>query len=543
MTEALFWADQIARQILDRKKFHYTQEKVPKLEKYVVKTSASLSGVLHIGRLSDTVRGETVFRALKDAGVRAELIWVAENMDPLRKVPKGVPEKYAEYLGTPVTDIPDPHGCHGSYAEHHMSKYFEVLDEFVQTKMRKYSMREEYRKGHFRPYIKKIIDDIGKVIEIQNKYRSNPLPKDWSPWQPICENCGKIITTRVTKFEDGKAHYKCEDYRFATTVAKGCGHEGVNDPLKGEGKLAWKSEWASQWAHWKVCSEGAGKEYQVPMSAFWVNSEIAERVLDFPMPVPIFYEHIMIDGEKMSASKGNVVYPKDWLECAPPQLLKFFYNKKLMKTRSFSWKDLPQLYDDYDRHARVYFDEVTIENKKEREHMKRLYEISQLGKPQKRPDMGFSFAAMLAQALPEGRLDKVREILKNTGHLDKLREGDTRFIRERLEHAKAWASRRAPEEYRIEIRDRLYPDARKRLTSEQISAVRDFTHELERSSYTEGELHDLFWEVAEKNGIKAPALFQALYLILLGKERGPKLAPFILAAGKERILGVLKTLR
>jgi len=237
MSETLFWADQIAKQILDRKKFHYTNNKVPKFSKYVVKTSASLSGVLHIGRLSDTVRGESVYRALKDTGAKAELIWVAEDMDPLRNVPKGVPAKYRQYIGMPVTDIPDPYGCHKSYAEHHTAKYFEVLDEFVQTKMKKYSMREEYRKGNFRPYIKKIIENVENVIKIQNKYRSSPLPKIWNPWQPICGNCGKIITTRVTKIEDGKVHYKCEDYHFEKEKAKGCGYEGVNDPLKGMASL------------------------------------------------------------------------------------------------------------------------------------------------------------------------------------------------------------------------------------------------------------------------------------------------------------------
>src|SRR3989344_5683571 len=107
-TDELFWADQLAKQIISRKKFHYLGKKIPEFGEYVVKTSASLSGVLHIGRLSDTIRGETVFKALKDAKVKAKLIWVAEDMDPLRKVPKNVPADFEKYLGMPVTDVPDP---------------------------------------------------------------------------------------------------------------------------------------------------------------------------------------------------------------------------------------------------------------------------------------------------------------------------------------------------------------------------------------------------------------------------------------------------
>src|SRR3989344_9173589 len=152
--EELFWADQLAKQIVSREKFHYLDKKAPKFDEYVVKTSASLSGVLHIGRLSDTIRGETVFKALKDAKVKTKLIWVAEDMDPLRKVPKNVPEEFQNYIGMPVTDVPDPDGNFKSYAERFKAEYFEVIDEFLTTKMEKFSMREEYKKGSFNKHIK-----------------------------------------------------------------------------------------------------------------------------------------------------------------------------------------------------------------------------------------------------------------------------------------------------------------------------------------------------------------------------------------------------
>jgi len=270
--DELFWADKFASQIINREKFHYLDKKVPKFDVYTVKTSASLSGVLHIGRLSDTIRGETVYSALVDAKVKAKLIWVAEDMDPLRKVAKNVPKEFVKYIGMPVTDIPDPDGNFDSYAERFKAEYFEVVDKFVNTDMAKFSMREEYKKGNFNKYIKKIIESTEEVRKIQNKYRTNKLDKSFSPWKPICDNCGKIVTTQVKEISEGIVKYQCKDYDFETTTAIGCKHKGENDPLKGNGKLLWKSEWAAQWAYWKIVSEGAGKEYQVPNSAFWVNA-------------------------------------------------------------------------------------------------------------------------------------------------------------------------------------------------------------------------------------------------------------------------------
>jgi lysyl-tRNA synthetase class 1 len=509
---SLFWADQIAEEIVSRKKFRYVDKPVPKLRKFVVKTSASLSGVLHIGRLSDTIRSETVYRALKDAGHKAELIWVAEDMDPMRKVPSGVPESYSKYIGMPVTDIPDPHGCHASYAAHHVSEYFKVIDMFVATEMPKFSMRAEYKKGSFKPYIKKIVENIDAIKEIQNRYRTNPLPKNWSPWTPICENCGKIITPRVTGVVDGIVHYECKDYEFEKSKAIGCGHKGTNDPMKDQGKMMWKSEWASQWARWEVVSEGAGKEYQVPNSAFWLNTEIAERVLGFPAPVPIFYEHIMIDGTKMSASLGNVVYPKDWLHCAPAELLRFFYNKRLMKTRSFSWKDLPNLYLDYEKHADVYFGKSRVENAKEEAHMKRLFEVSQLGKP-KEVEMAFDKAILAVNTEPS-------------------KKGRT------IDYARHWIEKYSPESRTTT--ELLSKPPKEGIPPQMRSALKTLVYELAECK-TEEELSDTVWAAAKASG-NSREFFKSAYLALTGKEQGPKLAQFIMSAGKSKVIKLLEKL-
>ncbi|HDD72608.1 MAG TPA: lysine--tRNA ligase, partial [Candidatus Aenigmarchaeota archaeon] len=492
--ERLFWADQIAEEIVNRKRFRYIEKPVPRFDRFVVKTSASISGVLHIGRLSDTIRGESVHRALKDLGVKSELIWVAEDMDPLRKIPNGVPESFSKYIGMPVSDIPDPWGCHKTYAEHHISEYLEVIDEFVATRMKRFYMSEEYRKGSFNRFIKILMEpeNIEKIISILNRFRREPFQtKAWSPWTPICENCGKIITPAIEEItSEGLVRYTCRDYSFEKTTAKGCGHRGTADPLKDGGKLMWKSEWAAQWAYWKVVSEGAGKEYQVPGSAFWVNGEIVEKVLDFPMPVPIFYEHLMIDGKKMSASLGNVVYPRDWLEVAPPELLRFLYNKKLMKTRSFSWTGLPGLYSEYDKHEEVYFGKKKIENKKEEAHMKRLYEISQVGKPEYHQKVSFEFCVMISQIFGN-RFERALEVMERSGHVKNPGKVDIEFLRKRLSYARRWAELYAPEQYRISLVEKPAPGIMQQLSSKQKSALRELCRRLKEKQMTEEEIYSI----------------------------------------------------
>ena len=522
----LFWADQLADKIISRAKFHYLDNPAPKLSEFVVKTSASLSGVLHIGRLSDTIRGATVFKALKDAGAKARIIWVAEDMDPLRKVPAGVPKDYIKYLGMPVTDVPDSEGCHSSYAEHHKAKYFEVIDRFVDSPLEKFSMREEYKKGNFNELIKAIIAHADEVREIQDRYRTNPLPKGWYPWQPICENCGKIATTRVSKVEDGKAHYTCKDYYFETTKAEGCGHKGVADPMGGEGKLAWKSEWAAQWARWKVCSEGAGKEYQVPNSAFWINAEICEKILSFPMPEPIFYEHLLIDNVKMSASVGNVIYPADWLEVALPEILRFFYNKRLMKTRSFSWQFLPNLYDEFDEAARIYFGLDTEENKKEAEHIKRLYFISNNpGHIRKPVRMSYAHASVLCQLFDKN--EDIVASLKKTGHYDRDVEDE---IFDRIGKSRVWLAKHAPAEAKFKLNEALPENLP--LNDKQKEAMRAVAKILKQKEWDEKELGARLYELCKELGIKSDEFYRAGYQVLLSRDKGPRLAGFLITLGE-----------
>jgi lysyl-tRNA synthetase class 1 len=541
MKESFFWADQKAREILDRKTYHFLDEAMPPRNVRVVKTSASLSGVLHIGRLSDTIRADSIVTALRDAGTKARMIWVAEDMDPLRKIPEGVPKEYEKYLGMPVTDVPDPGGEYASYADRHRAEYLDVMERFVANEVTTYSTREEYRKGSFRKYAKRLLDKRDEVRAILEKYRDSSLSGSWSPWKPICGECGKVITPRVTEADGTWIRYECQDYEFEKTLAKGCGHHGEADATRDDGKLLWKGEWASEWALWKVSCEGGGKEYEVPTSAWWVNGEIVEKVLDFPMPTPFFYEHLLIDGKKMSASLGNVVYPADWLKVAPPELLRFLYNKKLMKTRSFSWKELPRLYADYDEHAAVYYGDAVTSNAEEKEHTTRLFEISQLGPtPNTRPaSLDFSFASLIAQVYdPETRLGEAREALDRSQVMAGQVATDEEVGR-RLTFGLNWVRMFVPESA-LAIATDPDPELAAALTPDETEALRELAAAMD-SDPDPDAIQSAVFRVARDKGMKPGRLFRILYRLIVGRDSGPRFGSLVAALGTGRVRDLLRS--
>jgi len=536
-----FWAEQIAEKIIAREKFSYLEKPLPSIKKWTVKSSSSLSGVLHIGRLSDIIRSEAVFRALKERGFPAEFIYVTEDMDPIRSIPKGVPKEFEKYAGFAVSDVPDPFGCHKSYALHFKEEFLKVLSDFLFEEPTVYSMREEYKKGSFTESILALAKKQDELRAIIERVQGSELPAEWNFWKPICDKCGNLQSTQVTKMEGTKVYYKCVDYEFEKVLAKGCGFEGVQDLAKANGKMAWKSEWAGQWKFWQVCSEGAGKDYNAPNSAWFVNAEICEKLLDFPMPEPIFYEHIIIGGEKMSASKGNVVYPVEWLEVSRPEALKYLYMKKINKTRNFLWAEVPALERELDQAVEKTFEPGKTADEKELLQANNLYKYS-LTKKRKPSVIPFDYdlAVMFAQLFKDN--DIALKALVEQGHLTGKENKDVLSqAKERLDHARKWVEKYAPAEQRISFAESI-PSGLKEKTGNDAKQAFNEIIALLPSLKTHEEIQTKIFEVIRKLALKPKAFFPLIYQALMARDQGPKLGSLILALGKEKVINRLKEL-
>ena len=292
MEKDLFWSDQLADLIIKRKKYNHVDKKIKNPKILTIKSSTSISGLPHIGNSADVIRHYSLVQSLKDKGEKVRFIWVAEDMDPWRKVPSNIPKSFSKYLGMPVSALPCPEGCCKSYVDHFSKLFLDSLEKSYGIKPEYLSTTKEYKKGSFYKQIKKVLENHDKIVEILNKYRNEPLGEDYSLWKPICDKCGKITTTSTTKIREDGVEYECKDYDFkefgkeAYNKVKGCGHKGFSDIKKGNGKLMWVAEWASEWDAFKVVLEGAGKEHFMPGGSFWRSGEICERILDWPEPYP-----------------------------------------------------------------------------------------------------------------------------------------------------------------------------------------------------------------------------------------------------------------
>jgi lysyl-tRNA synthetase, class I len=90
---------------------------------HVVVTGISTSGHIHVGNLREVLVGEAVANALRARGEEVRFVFHADTIDPLRKIAPGIPESFEEFMGHSLSRVPDPEGCHLSYAEHFLAPF------------------------------------------------------------------------------------------------------------------------------------------------------------------------------------------------------------------------------------------------------------------------------------------------------------------------------------------------------------------------------------------------------------------------------------
>ena len=107
--------------------------KIPKKGNILLETGYGPSGLPHIGTFGEVVRTSMVKNSLTSIiNCPTKLITFSDDMDGLRKVPENVPNKdmLKEFIGKPLTSIPDPFDKYESFGDHNNAKLKSFLDEF-----------------------------------------------------------------------------------------------------------------------------------------------------------------------------------------------------------------------------------------------------------------------------------------------------------------------------------------------------------------------------------------------------------------------------
>ena len=452
---------------------------------HVVVTGISTSGHIHVGNLREVLVGEAVANALRTRGEEVRFVFHADTIDPLRKIAPGIPESFEEFMGHSLSRVPDPEGCHPSYAEHFLAPLEEALRE-MEMDIEVLRSHELYEGGVYTEVTREALERTEGLRGILQEVTGRAMPEHWSPYLPR-DASGRLTGHRILEHvpEEHRVVFENED-----------GFEEAADYSKGEGKLGWRVELAARWKALGVTFEPFGKDHTSRGGSTDTADRMAREVFRYPVPGRYEYEWIGIKGRgDMSSSRGIVLVPKDLLEIMPPDAL-----RRMVLGRDPTRRSDLELESGFPR----FMDEYHAERGE--------------------PFVPFTHLVTVAQTVGNDA-DAAAEMLRRGGYEEAA--ADREKVARNLAYARNWAEGWAPESMRL----RLLSEEEAREAAEGLDYdQREYLAAVAENLSPEmggDEVQDLLYSAAVERRLKPKKAFAAVYTVLLGRNSGPKAGPFV----------------
>ena len=514
----MHWSDVIAQRLAERGSDH------------IIATGITPSGEFHIGHLREILTGDMIARAARRNGLNAELVFVVDNADPLRKVYPFLDESYEDFIGHQLGSIPAPdkdgkpdwqrfEEQGWSYGDHFLEPFLEALKQ-IGVEPRLIPNLTSYREGKFAESAKKACDNPDAIREIIERVSGRELPPDWFPWQPL-DSKGSLDGLNVTGY----------DYPMVTWTDKD-GHSGESNIAKGEGKLPWRLDWPAKWGFNNITCEPFGKDHGAAGGSYATGVEIA-GFFGHEAPQSLVYEWISLRGKgAMSSSSGNTVGPIEALGLVPPEILRLLIaNSKPNKAIEFdTGMGLVNLADQYERLASRDFDEELSNDSLSRRQRVQIEDaqaalrlsLTTTTQEAEATAVSFRHLALLAQIKSDD--ENIWSSLIESGAISK----PTPVLSDRLQRMRSWIdSQHFPEEMRITILNKPSAESINQLDDEQRGIIGDIARELQRAEWSADGISLAFKTAATSANAPMRSMYRACYAMFMGSEKGPRLAPIL----------------
>ncbi|MCE2510383.1 MAG: lysine--tRNA ligase [Alphaproteobacteria bacterium] len=504
------WPFQEAQRVLQR-----IGGKCPEKGYVLFETGYGPSGLPHIGTFAEVVRTTMVrhaFATLSDVPTR--LFAFSDDMDGLRKVPDNVPNQsmLSEYLGKPLTAIPDPFETHESFGHHNNARLCAFLDSFGFDYTFQ-SATECYKSGRFDPVLRKVLEHYDAILNAVLPILGKERQATYSPFLPISPKTGHVLQTPVIARDVSAGTITFED------------EDGTKTELPvtaGHCKLQWRVDWAMRWTALGVDYEMSGKDL---IDSVRIGNQIC-RILGGTPPEGFTYELFLDEnGEKISKSKGNGLSVEEWLRYAPPESLKLFMYQSPRKAKRLYFDVIPRNVDDYLSFLAKYEEQSADERL-----ANPVWHIHEGSPPRETLHMTYSILLNLASAC------HAEESSVIWGYLSRYAptaSPETEPILDALaQHAVHY------------YQDFIKPTKRYRAPNDvERAALEDLAQALEAlpTNLDAEGIQTEVYEVGKRHPFpELKAWFKALYEILLGQSQGPRMGSFIVLYGRAETVALIR---
>jgi lysyl-tRNA synthetase, class I len=552
-----FWADATADEILRHVDRHPRLQKLAADQGLLVYDEKTPSGTIHVGSARGWILHDVIARALRAKGAPGHFVLSSDDMDPYDKPSAGLPrEHWDRYLGMPFRHIPSPVPGFESYGDYYFRQCADLFGHYdIECGLE--STGALYESGAFDAAIARALDATETIQAIYTDLYGDTPASHRLPFNPRCEQCGRIGTTRALEWDSAgqRIRYECRPdvlgYKDPDSGEKvfiqGCGHAGWRSPFGGGGKFPWKVEWAAKWVTKGVIAEWAGKDHFSQGGSRTAACRFSVDVFDYPPPYPSDgyrtgpgYEFLVVGGRKMSTSRGSGVAFAEVTEALSPTMLRFLMVRsrpnQVIDFDPNRDADIVNLYTEHDRVERVACGEVGKEPEALVQRMRAMYRYAA---PRRGELLGttppvrvpMKIAALVGQSVDDPAEAVVT--LRQMGHVP-VDAGEAETV-QRVTEARSWLANYAPDSaLRIELNDAVPADLAIDAASRAVFAgiVADLRgHVSGEALLTEREFKGrIFGHIAEA-GADQRAFFGLAYPALLGRSNGPQMASFLLSMG------------
>jgi len=500
--DAKSWPFEEARRLIAR----LDKLKGGKDKTVLFETGYGPSGLPHIGTFGEVARTTMVRHAFETltGGTRdTRLVCFSDDMDGFRKVPGNVPnaEMLAQSLDKPLTSVPDPFGCHQSFAHHNNGLLRQFLDRFA-FEYEFFSATECYRRGDFDETLLRMLRAYDAVMEIILPTLGPERRATYSPFLPVCPRTGRVLQVPMVERDVKKG---------AVVYVDPDTNEKVETKVTGGAvKCQWKADWALRWTALRVDYEMAGKDL---IDSVTLSSRICKALGGTP-PEGFNYELFLDEkGEKISKSKGNGLTIEQWLKYASPESLSLFMFQKPKSAKKLHFDVIPRAADEYLQFVAAYPGQeakAQVDNP--------VWHIHS-GKPPK-AELPITFALLLNLVSASNAHDNATL----WGFIRKLAPDATPDKYPLLDHLVGYAVAYYDDFVRPGKVFRLPTDAERKAL-----AALDAALGAAKDGASAEELQNLVYEAGKANGF-AESLrdwFKAIYEVCLGASQGPRFGGFI----------------
>jgi lysyl-tRNA synthetase class 1 len=497
-------AERVAARLREKSKTHALFE-----------TGYGPSGLPHIGTFGEVARTSWVRRAFTElTGLPSRLLAFSDDIDGLRKVPDNVPnrEQLREFIGRPLSQVPDPFGTHASFGAHNNARLRSFLDSFG-FDYEFASSSEYYVSGRFDDALMHVLANHDRIVEIIRPTLGPERRATYSPILPIHPRSGIVMQVPIERTDVASGTVTWIDpesgIRFETEVTGG------------SAKLQWKADWAMRWWALDVDYEMSGKDL---IDSVKLSSAIV-RALGREPPVTLTYELFLDENsQKISKSKGNGLSVEQWLKYAPPESLAQFMYHAPQRAKRLFFDVIPRAADDYINNVAALRESNDLHGNPAW-HILAGREPGDAGSP-----IGFTMLLNLAAVINADNPEMLWEFIRR--YLPGATPQGYPFLARLVDHAIAY------------YRDFVASKKRFRQPSDvERGALFDLGGSLRQlpDGADAEAIQNLVYAVGKRHPFTPlKAWFDCLYQVLLGQMEGPRFGGFIALYGIERTVKLIE---